>query len=97
VGSAGRLHEFVETHAHDHKQDGRYWELVGLQQVGQAPSPESLAIRSEQAAILVRQQREYLASHDPDFLKGVSPKKEKRRARKKRQRQYKRAAELRHP
>jgi hypothetical protein len=80
VHSANRLHEYVQVHGTKDRAGANYWELVALIAVNQAPSPEALNMRADDAARLAQQQRDYAASNQ----------KRKRRARKKRQKRKKR-------
>jgi hypothetical protein len=59
VHSGARLHEYAQVHGHRDKGGAIYWELVGLTAVREAPSPESLNTRSDDASRLARQQRDY--------------------------------------
>jgi hypothetical protein len=59
VHSGARLYEYAQVHGHRDKRGANYWQLVGLIAVNEAPSPETLNTRSDDATRLAAQQRTY--------------------------------------
>jgi hypothetical protein len=79
VHSAERLHEYLQVHGTKDKASANYWELVALIAVNEAPSPETLNVRADDAARLAQQQREYAASSQKNKRRGRKEKQKRKK------------------
>jgi hypothetical protein len=59
VHSGARLYEYAQVHGHRDKRAAHYFQLVALIGVNEAPSPETLNTRRDEASRLAGEQRDY--------------------------------------